>query len=44
MALLLFRTLQATWRIVKGEQDLLIAGHEAEEMMDEALSGNEGEN
>ncbi|MGI9351449.1 MAG: TRAP transporter small permease [Rhizobiaceae bacterium] len=41
MALLLFRVLQATWRIVKGEQDLLIAGHEAEEMMEEAFAKSE---
>lgn len=44
MALLLFRTLQATWRIVTGQQDLLIAGHEAEEMMEEALEQNEERN
>ena len=35
MALLLFRFLQVTWRILKGEQELLISGHEAEEMLDE---------
>ena len=40
MALLLFRFLQVTLRILKGEQDLLIAGHEAEEMMDEAAAEN----
>ncbi len=43
MALLLFRTLQATWRIFSDQQSLLIAGHEAEEMMEEALASDEGE-
>ncbi len=33
MALLLFRFLQATWKIATNRQDLLIAGHEAEELM-----------
>ncbi len=36
MALLLFRFLQAGWRIVRGEQDTMIASHEAEEMVEEA--------
>lgn len=40
MALLLYRTLQVSWRIFTGEQELIIAGHEAEEMMEEV---NEGE-
>lgn len=35
MALLLYRTLQASWRVMTGKQDLLIAGHEAEEMLEE---------
>lgn len=38
MALLLFRTLQVTWRVATGSQELIIAGHEAEEMMEEALA------
>ena len=38
MALLLFRILQASWRIWTGQQDLLIAGHEAEEMLEETQS------
>ena len=38
MALLLFRVLQATWRIITNQQELLIAGHEAEEMMEEAFA------
>ncbi|MEM7214028.1 MAG: TRAP transporter small permease [Pseudomonadota bacterium] len=44
MGLLLFRVFQATWRVATGTQDLLIAGHEAEEMMEEALGdeANEG--
>lgn len=41
MALLLLRVVQATWRIVKGEQDLLIASHEAEEMLDEVVANQE---
>lgn len=36
MALLLFRFLQAGWRIVRGEQETMIASHEAEEMVEEA--------
>ncbi len=35
MALLLFRVLQTTWRVLINQQDLIIAGHEAEEMLEE---------
>ena len=35
-ALLLLRFCQATWRVWTGEQDLLIAGHEAEEVYEAA--------
>ncbi|MGH1357703.1 MAG: TRAP transporter small permease [Burkholderiaceae bacterium] len=35
MALLLYRFLQTGWRILRGEQSMLIAGHEAEEMLEE---------
>ncbi len=35
MALLLFRFLQAGWRILLGRQDLLIASHEAEDLVEE---------
>jgi len=35
MALLLFRFIQATVRVLKGEQEMLIAGHEADELMSE---------
>ncbi len=35
MALLLFRFVQAGWRVWTGESELLIASHEAEEMIDE---------
>ena len=38
MALLLFRTLQASWRVLTGQQGLLIAGHEVEDLMDETTS------
>ncbi len=41
MALLLFRFLQAGWRIWMGEQQLLIASHEAEEMLAEATATGE---
>lgn len=48
MALLLFRFIEATWRIYKGEQELLIAGHEADELMSEvdgdARTGTGGQN
>ncbi len=43
MALLLFRFLQAGWRIVRGEQDTMIASHEAEEMVEEASRKAEAE-
>lgn len=39
--LLLFRFAQASMRIVKGEQSMLIASHEAEEMMEEAALEND---
>lgn len=39
MALLLFRFLQAGWRVVTGQQDLIIASHEAEDMVEEAKEG-----
>ncbi|WP_455373835.1 TRAP transporter small permease [Limibacillus halophilus] len=35
MALLLFRSLQAGWELMKGERDMLIASHEAEDMTEE---------
>jgi C4-dicarboxylate transporter DctQ subunit len=41
MALFLFRIIQATLRVISGEQNLIIAGHEAEEMMDEVSSNEE---
>ncbi|MEM7178863.1 MAG: TRAP transporter small permease [Pseudomonadota bacterium] len=44
MALLLFRFLQAGWRVWTGEQELIIASHEAEDMVEEASAkaGREG--
>lgn len=36
MALLTFRFAEAGWRVISGRQDLVIAGHEAEEMVEEA--------
>jgi len=38
MALLLFRFVQAAWRVWTGESDLLIASHEAEDMVAEAAA------
>ncbi len=46
MALLTIRILETGWRILTGTQDLVIAGHEAEELLEEATSGSaaNGEN
>ena len=44
MALLLYRTVEVTWRVMKGHQDLIIAGHEAEELMDEVLANDRKQN
>ena len=38
LALLTFRLVQATWRVVAGEQDTIIASHEAEDMVEEAAA------
>ena len=43
MALLLFRYLQVAWRIWKGEQRMIVASHEADEMMEEMEQELEGE-
>jgi len=43
MALLVLRFLQAGWRIVTGEQDTMIASHEAEEMVEQAAQDTETE-
>ncbi|MEO0328998.1 MAG: TRAP transporter small permease [Pseudomonadota bacterium] len=43
VGLFLYRTIQAGLRILRGEQELLIAGHEAEELMEEVTSGNKAE-
>lgn len=45
MALLTWRFLQVGWRILTGKQELIIAGHEAEEMLEEATeSSNQSSN
>lgn len=36
MALLTFRFAETAWRIISGKQELVIAGHEAEDLMEEA--------
>lgn len=41
MALLTWRFLQVGWRVLTGKADLIIAGHEAEEMMDDATDTGE---
>lgn len=38
MALFLFRTVQAAWRVWTGEVRLLVASHEAEDMVEEAAA------
>lgn len=38
MVLLTWRFLEAGWRIIRNEQDLLIASHEAEEMIEEVTA------
>ncbi len=38
MALLLFRFLQVGWRVLGGRQDLIIASHEAEELVEDAAA------
>ena len=43
MALLLFRFIQATVRVARGEQTLLIASHEAEDDIDDAAARAAGE-
>lgn len=40
IALLTFRFLQAAWKVVTGEQVLVIASHEAEDMLHDAQSGS----
>lgn len=37
MALLTLRFLQAFWRVLTGQQDVLIAGHEVEEVYEDAI-------
>jgi len=41
MGLLLFRVIQSSIRVLRRQQDLLIAGHEAEEMLEEVVSESE---
>lgn len=43
MTLLLYRYLQAAYRIVIGQQDMLIASHEAEEALEEVRRESEGD-
>ena len=43
MALLTFRFVEAAWHIIAGRRDLVIAGHEAEELVEEASRAAEAE-
>ena len=43
LGLLTLRFLQAGWRVLRGEQDLIIASHEAEDMIEDARIDNGGE-
>ena len=43
MALLLYRFLEAGYRILIGKQDLLIASHEAEDLVEEAVAQREAD-
>ncbi len=43
MALLTYRFAEAAWHMVAGRQDLVIAGHEAEELVEEATRAAEAE-
>lgn len=43
MALLLFRFIQATWRVITDQQVGLIASHEVEELLDEVTQQNKRE-
>ena len=38
LGLLLFRFLQVGWRVVTGQQDMIVASHEAEELVEEAAA------
>lgn len=38
MVLLTFRFLQAGWRVLTNQQELIIAGHEAEEMLEDVIA------
>ena len=41
LTLLTFRFLQAAWRVLTDQQTLIIASHEAEQMLEETKSGNQ---
>lgn len=43
MVLLTLRFLEAGWRVIKNQQDLLIASHEAEEILEEVVSSRKAE-
>ena len=43
MALMLWRFLQLGWRVMTGDTELIIAGHEAEELMDEVAQNQNKE-
>lgn len=43
LALLTFRFVQVAWQVLTGKQDRIIAGHEAEELIEEATAKQDGE-
>lgn len=43
LTLITIRYLQATWRVLRGDPGLLIASHEAEEMVEKAAARNAGD-
>ena len=43
MALLTYRFLEAGWKVLNGQQSLLVASHEAEDMVEEAAAETGGE-
>jgi C4-dicarboxylate transporter DctQ subunit len=40
MALLTWRFIQVGWRVLTGEAELIIAGHEAEDLVEDATKEN----
>ncbi len=43
MALLTYRFIEAGWRVLQSRQTLLVASHEAEEMVEEAAKSGDAD-